>query len=174
MSFTSVREVFSPNGDPAPGIVTTHDSFAVAFNEKQIACNVKALLASPSEQEARRYFKLCSQSQWNYGRAKRELADGAWMDKIMPLYYRPLDIRFTVYDSNVAVRRRERVTKHLVDGGNLALLTSRMTKGETFKHVQVTRFVPEVICMSPKTSNNGLCFHYGLSSMKFITVKISY
>lgn len=33
-----------------------------------------------------------------------------------------------------------------------------MTKGEDFKHVQVTRLVPEVICMSPKTSNNGFVF----------------
>jgi predicted helicase len=33
-----------------------------------------------------------------------------------------------------------------------------MTKGETFKHVQVTRLVPEVICMSSLTSNNGFVF----------------
>ncbi len=41
---------------------------------------------------------------------------------------------------------------------NLAIITSRLTKGETFKHVQVTRSIVEVICMSPNTSNNGFVF----------------
>jgi predicted helicase len=158
MSYPSVRDVFSPNGDPAPGIVTTHDSFAVAFTREEIISNVETLLRTKNEAEARQYFRLCTQSQWDYARAKRELADGKWRKKIIPLYYRPFDIRFTVYDSNVAVHRRDRVTRHLIGGGNLALLTSRMTKGEKFKHVQVTRLVPEVICMSPMTSNNGFVF----------------
>ena len=116
------------------------------------------MLRSKNEDEAREHFRLCTQDQWNYAVAKRELADGKWRKKVIPLHYRPFDTRFTVYDSNVAVHRRERVTQHLVAGGNVAMLTSRMTKGETFKHVQVTRLVPEVICMSPMTSNNGFVF----------------
>jgi len=46
----------------------------------------------------------------------------------------------------------------MLAGENLALITSRMTKGEIFRHVQVTRNISEVICMSPKTSNNGFVF----------------
>ena len=158
ISYPSLREVFAPNGDPAPGIVTTHDSFAVAFTRDEIISNVETLLQSENEDEARQHFRLCTQDQWNYKKARLELADGAWREKIIPLYYRPFDVRFTVYDSNVAVHRRERATRHLVGGDNIALLTSRMTKGEDFKHVQVTRLVAEVICMSPNTSNNGFVF----------------
>jgi predicted helicase len=158
LTFPSVREVFAPNGDPAPGIVTTHDSFAIAFTAKEIVSKVETLLRTRNERQAREIFKLCRQDQWSYDTAKRELKDGKWRDKVIPLYYRPFDVRYTVYDANVAVHRRERVTRHLVGGGNLAMLTSRMTKGETFKHVQVTRLVPEVICMSPVTSNNGFVF----------------
>jgi type I restriction-modification system DNA methylase subunit len=158
LTFVSVRDIFSPNGDPAPGIVTTQDSFAVAFSSKEIVANVETLLSTRNEKEAREHFRLCTQDQWSYQNAKRELKDGAWRGKVIPLHYRPFDVRYTVYDSNVAVHRRERVTRHLLDGSNLALLTSRMTKGETFKHVQVTRLVPEVICMSPMTSNNGFVF----------------
>jgi len=47
---------------------------------------------------------------------------------------------------------------HMLGGQNLALVTSRMTKGEIFRHVQVTKNIVEVICMSPKTSNNGFVF----------------
>ena len=48
--------------------------------------------------------------------------------------------------------------RHLVDGKNIALITSRLTKGESFAHVQVTDAITEVICISPKTSNNGFIF----------------
>ena len=48
--------------------------------------------------------------------------------------------------------------ENLLDKDNLALITSRMTKGEVFQHTQVSRNIIEVICMSPKTSNNGFVF----------------
>jgi predicted helicase len=47
---------------------------------------------------------------------------------------------------------------HLLAGDNVSLITSRLTKGETFKHVQASRHISEVICMSSKTSNNGFVF----------------
>jgi hypothetical protein len=53
---------------------------------------------------------------------------------------------------------RPDVMRHMLAAQNLALLTSRLTKGETFKHAQVTRHIAEVICMSPMTSNNGFVF----------------
>ena len=54
--------------------------------------------------------------------------------------------------------RAPKVMGHMLAGENLALITSRMTKGEVFRHAQATRNVTEVICMSPKTSNNGFVF----------------
>lgn len=53
---------------------------------------------------------------------------------------------------------RPEVMRHMLAGENLALITSRLTKGETFRHAQVTQNIAEVICMSPKTSNNGFVF----------------
>jgi predicted helicase len=46
----------------------------------------------------------------------------------------------------------------MLAGENLAIMTSRLTKGETYQHAQVSRNIVEVICMSPKTSNNGFVF----------------
>jgi hypothetical protein len=37
------------------------------------------MLQTRSEREARLIWKLCSQSQWNYERAKKELVDGEWV-----------------------------------------------------------------------------------------------
>ena len=154
----SIRDLMNPNGDPAPGIVTTHDQFAISWDADEAAEKVERFLKTASESEAREIWRLCSQSQWHYARAKKELASSDWKDRIRSLLYRPFDIRWTVFDSNVAVHRRERVMRHMLAGPNIALITSRLTKGESFQHVQVTRGIAEVICMSAKTSNNGFVF----------------
>lgn len=53
---------------------------------------------------------------------------------------------------------RPKTMRNMLGGENIALVTSRMTKGETFHHAQVSRHVTEAILMSPKTSNNGFIF----------------
>ncbi|NCP24768.1 MAG: N-6 DNA methylase [Erythrobacter sp.] len=120
----SVAELFSPNGRPAPGIVTTHDQFAISWTANEAAEKVELLLSTSTETEARQHFRLCSQSQWNYEAAKAGLADGSWRQAIMPMIYRPFDVRFTVYDPHVAVHRRERAMNHFLEYPNLGLMTS--------------------------------------------------
>lgn len=126
----SIAAIFSPNGSPAPGIVTTHDQFAISWTPEEAAAKVERLLVTTSEDEARSQWRLCSQNQWEYGRAKRELADGAWRERIEPILYRPFDIRATVFDGNVAVHRRERVMRHMLAGKNLALIIPKQHRDE--------------------------------------------
>lgn len=129
----SVARIFSPNGDPAPGVVTTQDEFAISFSRAEAIAKVERFLATKSEAEARELFTLCSQSQWNYANAMKALADGAWREKVVPILYRPFDVRWTVWDSHVAVHRRERVMKHLLQP-NLALVTARSNKAPELDH----------------------------------------
>jgi hypothetical protein len=156
--YWSIPEIMSENGAPAPGIVTTHDQFAISWNETEAREKIEHFLSTHSEEEARGLWKLCSQAQWNYDKAQRELSEGQWVDRVEPILYRPFDQRWTVFDRNVAVHRRERVMRHMLSGRNLGLITSQMTKGEDFAHALVTRTLSEVICLSPKTSNNGFLF----------------
>lgn len=154
----SIAEMMSETGAPAPGFITTHDQFAISWTATEARAKVRRLLQTKTEDEARSLWRLCSQSQWSYEKAKKELAPGDWEELVEPVLYRPFDTRWTVFDSNVAVHQRKRVTDHLRSGPNIALVTSRMTKGEDFAHAQVTRRPSEAICMSPKTSNNGFVF----------------
>ena len=124
----SIPSIFSPSGAPAPGIVTTHDQFAISWDRDEAESKVERLLATESEEEARRVWRLCSQDQWQYGRAKRELADGSWRQHIESILYRPFDVRSTVYDRNVAVHRRDRVMRHMLAGENVGLSTTRATE----------------------------------------------
>lgn len=121
----SVSAIFSPNGDPAPGIVTTHDQFAISWTPDEAAAKVERLLATQSEEEARGLWRLCKQNQWQYSRAMQELADGSWRERVEPILYRPFDTRSTVLDRNVAVHRRERVMRHMRTGMNVGIVTTR-------------------------------------------------
>jgi predicted helicase len=158
--YISIGHIFNITGKPkpAPGIVTTHDQFAISWSKEQSLQKVKKLLSTNTEKEARELFKLCSQEQWDYKKAKQGLSQIDYAEKAVKILYRPFDYRWTIYDSHVAVHRRERLTKHLINKNNLALITTKVTKGEIFGHVLVSRFPSEVICLSPKTSNNGFVF----------------
>lgn len=138
--------IFSPNGDPAPGIVTTHDEFAISWDATSAKAKVNALLATRNEAEARELFQLCTQNQWNYTEAKSALSDGAWKKKIVPIHYRPFDLRVTVYDSHVAVHRRDRVMGQLIEGKNLAITVGKagqVIDNNAWTIVSVTRQITD-------------------------------
>ena len=118
----SVADLFSPNGNPAPGIVTTQDEFAISWSNHEAAEKVEALLATHNEAEAREIFRLCSQDQWSYRLTKKILPTIDWKALITPILYRPFDVRYTVYDSHVAVHRRERATLQFFKRNNTKAL----------------------------------------------------
>ena len=126
--FALLPAIMDLNGDPAPGIVTTHDEFAISFSREEQIEKVEALLATRSEAEARELFTLCSQDQWVYADAKRALRTEDWRKVVVPILYRPFDQRWTVYSRYVAVHRRERVSRHMLGGGNVGLSIPRSTE----------------------------------------------
>lgn len=133
--FWPLPQAMNQNGDPAPGIVTTHDDFAISFTREEAIEKVERFLATASEDEARSIWTLCTQSQWDYGKAKEELGRGGWREQVRQILYRPFDVRWTVWNPNVAVHRRERVMRHMLDGTNIALATTRATEiGRGFEH----------------------------------------
>ena len=121
----SINDIFSPNGTPAPGIVTTHDDFAISVNAVELSDKIALLLSSETESQAKQHFRLCGTTQWNYARAKRELKTGDWKQLVAPILYRPFDTKITAYDRNVAVHRRDRVMHHYVKHPNLGLISGR-------------------------------------------------
>ena len=128
------------------GIVTSHDQFAISWTPEEAAAKVERLLATSSETEARALWRLCSQSQWQYDRAKRELADDSWRPRITPVLYRPFDVRTTVFDRNVAVNRREQVMRHMMVDKNLGLCVGRagsVIGSDVWEVVFTTRSLPD-------------------------------
>lgn len=126
--FDSIPKLMGENGDPAPGIVTTHDQFAISFTPEEQAEKIEWLVSSPDEDTARGRFRLCTQNQWDYATAKGSLGRADWKKDILAVAYRPFDRRVTAYNNQVAVHLRDRVMRHMIGGGNVAISTVRGTE----------------------------------------------
>lgn len=147
-------EAMSLVGDPAIGVVTTHDQFAISWSRREMEEKITLFTSTRTEQKAREYWRLCSQAQWNYANAKKALRGGQWKADLKPILYRPFDVRWTVFNRHVAVHRRERVMKHMLDGDNLALLVTRSVElGRGFEHALVTSQLATHHAMSLKEVN---------------------
>lgn len=144
------------------GVVTSRDRLAIHFTRKDLLRTVRDFAALATE-EARRVYSLGKDVQdWKVAWAQEDVkATGPSERHAATILYRPFDQRWTYYtgkSSGFLVRPRQTTMRHMVSGENLRLITSRLAKGETFRHAQVTDHICEVICMSPKTSNNGFLF----------------
>ena len=54
----SVSDIFRPNGDPAPGVVTCHDQFAISWTKNEASAKIERFLSTENEDEARHLFRL--------------------------------------------------------------------------------------------------------------------
>jgi predicted helicase len=127
-------------GDPAPGFATQHDDFAISHSKGEAVAKVRKFLNASSEREARQLFSLCAQSQWQYKRAKEELAVLNLDAAAQEVTYRPFDDRWTIWDRNVAVHRRLRVSNHLL-ADNIGLVVAKnwgAIGSETYDGASVT------------------------------------
>lgn len=153
----SIPQIFAPNGDPAPSLVTTHDQFAISFSPAESVSKVRALLRTSDEAEARRLFRLCSQDQWDYGRAKSALAKLNPSELQTSVAYRPFDMRWTIWSSHVAVHRRERVVQHMF-AENIGLLTCRQLAWGDWQHVFLADSATDDCVISNRTKERGYLF----------------
>jgi len=144
------------------GIVTARDKLTIQFTPEQVWQTVNRFI-SISPEEAREAFHLGKDTaSWQVQLAQEDIRrSGLSQDRVVPILYRPFDVRYTYYTGHsrgFLCRPHLEVMQNMLAGSNSAIITSRMTKGETFHHIQVTNHIAEVICMSPKTSNNGFVF----------------
>lgn len=144
------------------GIVTARDELTIHFNEEE-AFNTVRKFVGMSDAAARETWNLGDDARdWKVALAQKDVIDSRISrDRVIPVLYRPFDTRYTYYTGNsrgFLCMPRPAVTNQMIRKRNVALISSRMTKGESFHHVHFTKNMAEVICMSPKTSNNGFVF----------------
>jgi len=142
------------------GILTARDRFVIDFDKTPILNRIKTFLDRRlSNDEVQDQLELSENYAWRISDARQALGSEDDPEAfIRNIYYRPFDIRKIIYHPAVVWRIRDKVMKSLSREGNIALITSRMTKGEDFAHALISRDIVEVISISPKTSNNAFVY----------------
>ena len=144
------------------GIVTARDRLTIRWSKQEVQETIRDFVGLPEEEARTKYSLGNDVRDWKVSLAQQDLRNnGIAAAKVKSILYRPFDRRFTYYTGQTRgfiCMPRPEVMRHMLARANLALITSRLTKGETFRHAQVTRDITEVIVMSPKTSNNGFVF----------------
>lgn len=144
------------------GIATARDALTIHHSAEEVWDTVKDFLER-SIDDAREAYKLGNDARdWKVEFAQQDLRkSGPTWERVVPILYRPFDVRHTYYTGNsrgIHCMPRAKVMGNFFDRENLGLVTSRLTKGEDFAHVQMTKHLTEVISLSPKTSNNAFVF----------------
>lgn len=156
-AYRKITEIFPVN---SVGVVTSRDEFVIDFDKDRLRRRILQFRDKKmSDELIEQTYALKDKSNWKLKVAREAvMQDAEWEQAITKILYRPFDERWIFYHDAVIERSRKEVMKHMMQGENIALITSRLTKGETFKHAQVSKNIVEVICMSPMTSNNGFVF----------------
>lgn len=125
------------------GIVTARDALTIHFTTEAVRHTVQRFAKLPVE-EARAVFGLGPDAQdWTVATAQQDLNNTGLKDThIVPITYRPFDVRYTYYTGNSKgfhCRARGEVMGHMVRGGNLALVACRQSVvDEAFSHVGIS------------------------------------
>lgn len=148
------------------GLVTGRDAFVTDFDSAPLLARMRdfADLASSDAVIIEKY-NLNPTPWWNVKDARKKIPPTEnHKDYLRPMLYRPFDTRVCFYHPSVFMSPRRPVMMNQgPDGKNLFLITSRMTKGESFAHVTVCDGLAEAILLSSKTSNNAMIFPLYLS-----------
>ena len=129
--FISIPEVFPAN---SVGIVTARDGLTIHWSEQE-AWDTVRVFSRMDPELARQTYELGKDSRdWKVKMAQNDLLDpGLAREKVVPILYRPFDIRYTYYTGRsrgFICRPRPKVMHHMLAGENLALMMPKQHKDE--------------------------------------------
>jgi predicted helicase len=153
-SWPSVAGIFPVN---SVGIVTARDNLTIRYTPDEMWTTVLTFSQS-NEELAREAFQLGKDARdWKVNLAQQDVKrdGGPHRDKIVPILYRPFDVRYTYYTGRSRgfhCMPRLEVMRHMLAGKNLALiLPKRVEHTGTWQHAFVTHHIVEHVAVSLKT-----------------------
>ena len=151
--FTSIPEVFPIN---SVGIVTARDRLTIRWSERE-AWDTVCIFSQMDPELARQGYELGNDARdWKVTMAQEDLlASGPTREKVVPILYRPFDMRHTYYTGRsrgfICMPRSE-VMRHMLAGENLALMVpKRVEHVGAWKHAFATTDISEHVAVSLKT-----------------------
>ena len=142
--FMAVPEIFPLN---SVGIVTARDRLAIRWSSDEAWDTVRAFSGIEPEL-ARQGYALSSDTQERkVTMAQKDLRDsGPTRENLVPILYRPFDIRHTYYtgqSSGFICRPRSEVMRHMLAGSNIGLITVRQVAEGVFNHAIPTQHITD-------------------------------
>lgn len=152
LKWTSLPEIFPLN---SVGITTARDKLTIQDTENELRKTIHHF-ASLDTETARTAFKLGKDTQsWNLDNAQKDLKDsGLSDDNIVPILYRPFDIRYTYYtgrSTGFHGRPRQEIMRHMLEE-NIALICNRQTRIR-YNHVLVADKIVDLHIIETANAN---------------------
>lgn len=159
--FPSVSEIFPVN---SVGIVTARDILTVHWSWEELWRTV-TVFAHMDPELARDAYNLGEDARdWKVELAQKDLLDsGPRRENVVPVLYRPFDVRHTYYTGRsrgFLCRPRPEVMRHMLAGENLALITCRQLCQSGWCHAFVSNRMTESCVVSNSTREIG--YHFPL------------
>ena len=139
------------------GIKTHRDHFVIDFDPERLQARIAAFRdESLSDNEVRERFQLRDTRDWKLSEARAKLQAREDWDKDFNLcLYRPFDIRSIYYSGDVIELPRPEVMQHMLKD-NLALVTTRVYRGDRFTSVLASRHLVEM--KTAESTRGTYCF----------------
>jgi predicted helicase len=142
------------------GIVTARDDFAVGFDTSVLKNRLEMLLnLDVRDEELRESLGLKDTGTWKLARAREEIRkDPHRMESVVPILYRPFDMRWFIYHDAIIERARRDVMSQLLPASrNLAIVVPRRveTKGD-WQHCFIADAPVDHVAVSLKTIDTVL------------------
>lgn len=156
--FLKITDIF-PVG--SVGIVTARDKLTIAWTPEEMWHTVMNFMRLDPEIAREAYQLGQDVRDWKVELAKKDLKEsGLDKRKIVPILYRPFDIRYTYYTGKSRgfhCMPRPEIMRHMLKG-NLGLLTCRQQNKVGFSHALVCGDIIESCVVSNKTREISYLF----------------
>ena len=150
--YVAMNELFPIH---STGVLTARDHFVIDFEDQPLRERIDLFLnAEFSDDQVATSLGLSENYAWRIADCATRLIGNEIDERFEDLHYRPL-ISVASLITNLWFGGPEPRSWLNSSDRNVALITSRMTKGEDFAHAFVSRSPVEVISLSSKTSNNA-------------------
>jgi predicted helicase len=126
-TYWPVPQIF---GKYVTGVVTARDAFVIDLDKKSLQRRIEIFRdAELGDREVQDKFSLAENYAWRVAAARKELIEVRdWKKHFKEILYRPFDIRHIYYHPSVVWRTRENIMRHMLEGENLGLITTRQTR----------------------------------------------
>jgi predicted helicase len=156
------------------GIQSKRDKVCFSFNENELKIIINDFMQSNVSTIRAKYSLPQDGRDWRIEWAQNDLKNNY---KIVPVLYRPFDIRQTVYtekSKGFLAYPRGKTFHHFVDKENIGLITVRQQSTFSFQHILATKLMIESGAISLQTKEWGYIFPlhvYAKDGSKHVNLK---